>query len=104
MAEHELQEDIETLKEDMVKLRTDMTELAKNLLDLGKGEARGAKEKLESEARNLINKLADELDEISERGKKTVRTMEHEVKEKPLLSLLLAFLVGFLLGNLLDRK
>lgn len=104
MTERKFQEDIVTLKEDMVKLRSDMTEIAKKLIDIGKTEAKEAKEKLETEARNLIDELIVELDEIGERGKKTFKTMEKEVKEKPLLSLILAFLVGFLIGNLLDRR
>ncbi len=84
--EHELHQDLNKLSEDISKLRSDLTGIAEKLLDMGKSEAGVAKDKL------------------LEQGRKTVETVGQKIEEKPLISLLIAFIVGLLLGKLLDRK
>lgn len=83
MAEaRDLREDLDTLKEDVSKLRSDITELTQKLLFIGKSEAGVAKDKL--------------LDQ----GKRTAETLEKKIEERPLTSILVAFILGLFLGTL----
>ncbi len=104
MREHHIKDDIEEIKEDMAKLRSDMSNLAKKLIEIGKSDTGDIKEKLEAEARSLLDNFLDEVDEIQERGKKAAETVEKEFKERPLLSIVIAFIVGFIIGKLFERR
>jgi ElaB/YqjD/DUF883 family membrane-anchored ribosome-binding protein len=77
-----LQKDLGALKEDMSKLRSDISEITRKLVDLGKIEAGAAREKL------------------LERSRKMADTVEKKIEERPIMSLLVAFIVGLLLGSL----
>jgi len=78
----DLREDLDILKEDVSKLRSDITELTQKLVFIGRSEAGVAKDKL------------------LEQGKKTAETMEKKIEEKPLMSILVAFIAGLFLGSL----
>jgi ElaB/YqjD/DUF883 family membrane-anchored ribosome-binding protein len=84
--ERELRQDLNTLKEDISKLRSDLSELAQKLLNIGKSEAGVTKDKL------------------LERGRKTVETVGQKIEEKPLISLLIAFIVGLLLMSRVFKR
>jgi ElaB/YqjD/DUF883 family membrane-anchored ribosome-binding protein len=104
MAERDMQKDLEATKEDMAKLRSDMAELTQKLIDLGRSEAGTAKNRIEAEARHLVQELRQTLNETGERGRKTVESIEQLLTEKPLVSLLAAFGLGLLFGKLLERR
>ena len=92
-----LGKDVETLKEDISKLREDLSGIAQSLLDRGKSETESAKDRL-SEG------LSDEFQAARDKGKETVESLEDQIREKPLLSLLIAFVIGLFLGKLFDRR
>jgi ElaB/YqjD/DUF883 family membrane-anchored ribosome-binding protein len=71
---------------------------------MGKSEAGSARNRIETEARNLIRELRQTLNETGERGQKTVESVEQFLTEKPLISLLAAFGLGLLFGKLLERR
>jgi Skp family chaperone for outer membrane proteins len=54
MAERDLQKELEAMKEDLSKLRSDIANLTQKLLDMGKSEAGSARNRIETEARNLM--------------------------------------------------
>ena len=84
--ERELRKDLNTLKEDVSKLRSDLSELAQKLVNIGRSEAGVTK------------------DRLLERGRKTAETVGQKIQEKPLFSLIIAFIVGlFFLGRMLRR-
>lgn len=97
MAQEKLGQDIETLREDVTKLRADLSQLGKNLLERGKNETDAAKGK-------VIEELKYELQAARNKGTETVESVEHQIQERPFVSLLIAFLVGLVLGNLFDRR
>ena len=97
MSQDKLGSDVENLKEDISKLREDLSQVARTLLNKGKGETEAAKDR-------LIEELKYELDNARHKGKETVETLEGKIQEKPLMSLLIAFIVGMFLGKLFDRK
>ncbi len=92
-----LGKDVETLKDDLSKLREDLTGIAQSLLEKGKTETEAAKDKL-SEG------LQDEFQAVRDKSKETVESIEDQIREKPLLSLLIAFIVGLFLGKLFDHR
>jgi ElaB/YqjD/DUF883 family membrane-anchored ribosome-binding protein len=104
MAERDLQKDLDTVKEDLAKLRSDIAEVTQKLLDMGKSEVGSARNRIETEARNLVQELRHTLNETGDRGRKTVQSVEQLVTEKPVLSLLAAFGLGLLFGKLLERR
>lgn len=104
MAERDLQKDLETVKEDLAKLRSDIAEVTQKLIDMGRSEAGSARNRIETEARNLVQELRQTLNETGDRGRKTVESVEQLLTEKPLVSLLAAFGLGLLFGKLLERR
>ena len=92
-----LDKDVKTLKEDLSKLREDLTGIAQSLLEKGKSEAESAKEKLDEG-------IGDEFQAARDKGRETVEFLEGQIREKPLLSLLIAFILGLFLSKLFDRR
>jgi ElaB/YqjD/DUF883 family membrane-anchored ribosome-binding protein len=97
MGQENLGQDLEALREDVTKLRSDLSQLAKSLLERGKSETDTAKDR-------VIDELMSGLRSAREKGGGTVESVEHRIQEKPLMSLLIAFLVGLVLGKLFDKR
>lgn len=97
MAEPKLDKDIENLKDNVAKLREDLKQVTQTLLEKGKSETEVAKDR-------LIEELKSELDVAKAKGKETVESVESQIKEKPFMSLLIAFIVGLVLGKMFDRR
>ncbi|MGH7849381.1 MAG: DUF883 family protein [Thermodesulfobacteriota bacterium] len=97
MGQENLGQDLEALREDVTKLRSDLSQLAKSLLDKGKSETDTAKDRVMEE---LMSNLRSARDKSSE----TVESVEHKIQEKPLMSLLIAFVVGLILGKLFESR
>jgi len=64
------------------------------------------KERQETEAAKdkLSEGLRDEFQSARDKSKETVESIEDQIRGKPLLSLLIAFIVGLFLGKLFDRR
>ena len=105
MAERqELRQDMQILRDDVTKLRSDLSGITQRLLEAGKDEAGNARYKLEAEVRNLLDEVGQALGQTRERSRRAVEGVEHKIEERPLISLIIAFIVGLLLGKLFDRK
>jgi len=97
MGQENLGQDLEALREDVTKLRSDLSQLAKSLLDKGKSETDTAKDR-------LIEERMSNLRSARDKGSYTVESVEHKIQEKPLMSLLIAFLAGLILGKLFESR
>ena len=97
MGQENLGQDLEALREDVTKLRSDLSQLAKSLLDKGKSETDTAKDR-------VIEELMSNLRSARDKSSDTVESVEHKIQEKPLMSLLIAFLVGLILGKLFESR
>lgn len=98
MAENkDLGNDVNVLKEDISRLKDDLASIAESLLERGKIETDAAKDR-------LTETLGDEFQSARAKGKEKVESIEDQIREKPLMSLLIAFVIGLFLGKLLDRR
>lgn len=104
MADRDLSREMETLRDDMGKLRADISAVAETLKDLGKSRVDDAKASLSGLVDSLKEELLRGWEGARERGKKSVETVEHQIEQRPFISVLAAFGVGVLLGKLLDRR
>jgi ElaB/YqjD/DUF883 family membrane-anchored ribosome-binding protein len=97
MTENKIQNDVESLKKDMAALREDLKGLTRALVEHGKTEAGETKDR-------LVSELNKELESAREQGEKAVQSVERQIQERPLISLLVALLLGLVFGKLLDRS
>lgn len=97
MGQENIGQDLEALREDVTKLRSDLSHLAKSLLEKGKSETDSARDR-------VVEELMSNLRSARQKGSDTVGTVEHRIQEKPLMSLLIAFLAGLILGKLFDKR
>ncbi len=97
MSQENLGQDLEALREDVTRLRSDLSQLAKSLLDKGKSETDTAKDR-------VIEELVSNFRSARYKSSETVETVEHKIQEKPLMSLLIAFLAGLILGKLFESR
>lgn len=88
--------DLENLAEDMAALKRDFAALLSHVKNGANQAARGA-------ANRVGEKASDLYDELGERGRKSAEAVRHEVEERPLTALAIAFAVGFIGGRLLSR-
>jgi ElaB/YqjD/DUF883 family membrane-anchored ribosome-binding protein len=51
-----------------------------------------------------VGAIGDQVHELRENGAAFATTVQHEIEERPLTSMAVAFGAGFLLGKLLDRR
>lgn len=93
----DLGKDVDSLKKDISRLKDDLSSIAETLLEKGKEETGAAKDK-------LGERFGDELEAARAKGKEKVESIEGQIREKPLTSLLIAFVIGLFLGKLLDRR
>jgi hypothetical protein len=81
---------------DLDSIRGDLNALKADLGTLLKHVKSGTVDGVTGEAKRLYGKLAAE-------GSETLETFAHQVEEKPLASLLIAFGVGFIFARILSR-
>lgn len=107
--------DFDNIKEDISKLRADLAELSKQVKDRSTGYAKVTTDRilasigkelgeLGDDKDRVLEKLRAELENVQETGKQKVETLEQNIRENPLKSLLIAFIAGLFLGKLFDRK
>jgi ElaB/YqjD/DUF883 family membrane-anchored ribosome-binding protein len=104
MADPDLGAELEILKDDIAKLREDLAELTDALRDRDRGRGSEEKTSWAELAESLKEEVCRGLEGARERSKKSMETMEQQVEQRPLLSLLAAFGVGLFLGKLFDRS
>jgi ElaB/YqjD/DUF883 family membrane-anchored ribosome-binding protein len=95
--EDRLGKDVDVLKEDISKLKEDLSSIAESLLQRGKAETEAAKDK-------LGERFGGEFQAARTKGREKVESIEDQIREKPIQSLLIAFVIGLFLGKLFDRR
>ena len=97
MAERDLSKDVDAIKADLDALRKDLANVLETVKDTAKSRA-------ESELDALQNRLNQLASDLHASGRDSLRAVESQIGEKPLVSVAVAFAVGLMLGKLLDRR
>lgn len=91
--------DIQTMMADIAVLKRDLATLLHTTTGIVANDVASAK--------GMVSHLGDEAVEayhsLTSQGERSIKAISHQVEEKPLMSLLLAFAVGFLGSRLLSR-
>jgi ElaB/YqjD/DUF883 family membrane-anchored ribosome-binding protein len=100
----DLRNDLDSIKSDIAALQADLASALKDLVAAGKGEAGAAKERLENEIRERLDKLSYKADLLARRGRRAIGSLEEHIEEKPLQSVGIALGIGVVIGALLSRR
>lgn len=107
MAERDLSQEFDALKHDLAQVRKDL----KNLADAGSdaagkaaGEAGAARDRLESEVRQLVDRLRAASSSAMDGEQEMMDDMRRRVGDKPMTSLLTALGIGLAVGWLASRR
>ncbi|HKJ74623.1 MAG TPA: hypothetical protein VKA19_10945 [Alphaproteobacteria bacterium] len=100
--EDDLRKEFDTLKADVNKLRGDVSELVDILKELGTEKTTSAKASVDEELARQREKLRATLTDARTRGRKAAESMEGEIAEHPMSSLIAAFGLGFVIAKLLE--
>jgi ElaB/YqjD/DUF883 family membrane-anchored ribosome-binding protein len=97
MAERDLSKDVDAIKADLDALRKDLA----NVVETLKGTA---KSRAESEIDALQKRMNQIAADVQTTGRESLRAVEGQIGEKPLVSVAVAFAVGLMLGKLFDHR
>lgn len=97
MAERDLNKDVDAIKADLDALRKDFASVVETL----KGSARS---RAESEIEALQKRINQIAADAQASGRESLRAVEGQIGEKPLVSVAIAFAIGLMLGKLFDRR
>jgi hypothetical protein len=92
--------DYDTLQQEISDLRRDFSALLESLRGRGDGIAKDA----EQTVRDLANQAQRIYDDLSRSGRHSLHTVGKSIEERPLVSILIAFVLGFIGSRLLDRR
>lgn len=113
--EHYGEIDFDSIREDVSRLRSDLAELSTQFKEKGSVYAKATTDRVLSSISKELDKLGDDRDRVVERlreelenaqelGKQKVQTVEKQIQDNPLKSIMIAFFAGLFLGKLFDRK
>ncbi len=106
-ANRNLEEEFDTLKAGVDTLRKEISSLAGSVGDAVPEEVRTRGRR----ARAAVGRAADRAGEVwddatneaSRRGREGAAAVEHQIEERPFISVLVAFAVGVVIGKLINR-
>lgn len=108
MAAETYHRELEALQEDIRQLRKDLKSIMETIGEDGKARLHQAGHRLTGFARDRIDQVRDAAEiafaKVRKLGRSTKETIEKQIQEKPVLTLLAAVGVGMLLGKILRRK
>lgn len=97
MAERDLSKDVDAIKTDLDALRKDLASIVETVKGTAKGRA-------ESEIDALQKRLNQIAADVQSSGRDSLRAVEGQIGDKPLVSVAVAFAVGLMFGKLFDRR
>ncbi|HEY2071391.1 MAG TPA: hypothetical protein VGG48_17670 [Rhizomicrobium sp.] len=89
---------------DVNDLKDDAQNLGEDAADAAEGTFRSRAADIERLLRRVEDMAADLYESVTERGQRSIETVEETVEENPWLSLLAAFAAGALVTHLLSRR
>ncbi len=88
--------DLDAVREDLAALRQDFAELMEHLKNGGGNITHDTAGRLREKADGLY-------EDLNERGRRSAEAMRHQVEERPLTAIALAFALGYIGGRMLSR-
>ena len=88
--------DLDAVREDLAALRQDFADLVGHLKNGSGNIAQDAADRLRDKADALY-------EDLNERGRRSAEAMRHQVEERPLTAIALAFAIGYIGGRLMSR-
>ncbi|MFP4331884.1 MAG: YqjD family protein [Campylobacterales bacterium] len=95
-------EDSAKLREEVETLKSDISSLTQTIKELTEERIKEKKTKLLDELN--LDELKSRLDELKNKGKDGIDSVENEISQKPLQSVAISFGIGALVGLFLSRK
>ena len=92
--------DFDAVVEDLAALRRDVAALMSQMKSGALKGANGAAETLIGELCERASRL---YEKVAAQGERSVKSVGHQIEERPVVSLLLAFAAGFIASRLLNR-
>jgi ElaB/YqjD/DUF883 family membrane-anchored ribosome-binding protein len=106
-ANRNLEAEFDTLKADLDTLRKDVSSLASSFGDAATDEVRTRGRRARAAVGRATNRAGEVWDdatsEVSRRGREGVASLEHQIDERPFISVLVAFGIGVVIGKLTNR-
>ena len=106
-ANRNLEEELDTLKAGLDTLRKDISSLVSSFGDASTDEVRTRGRRARAAVGRVTDRASevwdDATNEATRRGREGVAAVEHQIEERPFISLLVAFGIGVLIGKLIDR-
>lgn len=99
-----IKSDVEALREDLEALRSDIGSLAATVKDIMGGAVRGAGDAAEENIEEIRQRLERLAETARLRGRAASETIQRQVEERPITSLLVAFALGLVISRLFDRR
>ncbi len=102
-ARDKVSDELGSIQTDLKELRDDVAALCQSIVEAGKSGLDDARFRVSRKTRENLEELLDRLKSARDRGRKTVSSLESTIEEKPLTSLIVAFVVGLFAGKLVSR-
>ncbi|MBI5445607.1 MAG: hypothetical protein HY900_30880 [Deltaproteobacteria bacterium] len=100
MSHHEPSKELEALRADVAKIRSELSGITSVLKELQKG-SNGGEQAVEGVRAATVARVRHAWDGVRERSRHSVDAVEHQVEERPLLSMLTVLGTGLVVGRLL---
>ncbi len=104
MAERELSQDISALKDDLNQLRQDVASLSDSLKKVVGSGAEAGRAKAVDELDRLYDQFKEGYESVRREGRHAKTGIEREIEDRPLTTLLGAFVVGVVLGKFVSTR
>ena len=96
--------DLETLQADLKSLREDLTQLMDGLKGSAGQKVKDLAHDLKEGGEQVGMKVLDQVGKVKEKGGELAVQLEEQVRERPMMSLLVAFGAGLVLSRMMERR
>jgi ElaB/YqjD/DUF883 family membrane-anchored ribosome-binding protein len=103
MAARNVEQEFDALKSDFGRLSSDLVNLTEAMRGLIGGDAQDTIAKVRTVMGQAGESVEATAAALGARGRKGIACLEHQVRERPLTSILVCLGVGLVLGKLIDR-
>jgi ElaB/YqjD/DUF883 family membrane-anchored ribosome-binding protein len=93
-------QDLKALKADIGVLREDLTQLFSNVKETAENKAQQAAQSVKDGGEQVGKQVLDAMGQYKDKGGELAGQLEHQVRERPLISVLVAFGLGMMFSRM----